>query len=77
VLPFYVLHQSVLIVVGYFVVQWDIPDLLKWFVITPTSFVIIIGAYEWLIRRSNVLRVLFGLKPRQPAAQPRPVPQIA
>ena len=62
VLPFYILHQSVLICVGYFVVQWSIPDLLKWVIILVSSFAIIMGLYEYLIRRINLLRFLFGMK---------------
>lgn len=61
VLPFYVLHQTVLIVVGYFVVQQPMPDFLKWLGIAMASFVIIIGLCE-LIRRMNLLRFLFGMK---------------
>jgi len=71
VLPFYVLHQSILIYVGYFVVQWNIPDLLKWFIIAPLSLAIIIGLIK-LIERVNVLRFLFGLKPLRRSAQPAP-----
>jgi hypothetical protein len=72
VLPFYVLHQSVLIVVGYFVVQWDIPAGLKWLTIAPLSFAIIIGLYE-IIRRVNVLRFLFGMRPLRQSDRPAPV----
>jgi glucans biosynthesis protein C len=63
VLPFYILHQTVILCVGYFVVQWPIPDLLKWGIILVTSLAIIIATYEFLIRRFNVMRFLFGLKP--------------
>src|SRR5574341_649154 len=66
VLPFYILHQTVLLSVGYFVVQWHIPDLVKWLVIVPISFTIIMGVYEYLVRRNNILRFLFGMK-LQPA----------
>jgi glucan biosynthesis protein C len=71
VLPFYIMHQTVLLCVGYFVVQWAIPDLLKWLIIVLGSFGIIMALYELLVRRFNVLRVLFGMKPiaRQPIAQ--------
>ena len=62
VLPFYILHQPVLLCVGYFVVQWAIPDLLKWMIIFPTSFVVIVALYELLVRRFNLMRVLFGMK---------------
>jgi hypothetical protein len=61
VLPFYILHQTVLLCVGYFVVRWNIPDLLKWAIIASISFVIIMGLYE-LVRRNNTLRFLFGMK---------------
>jgi hypothetical protein len=71
VLPFYILHQTVLLCVGYFVVQWAIPDLLKWAIIVPVSFAIIMALYEFGVRRWNVMRFLFGMKPRPkaPAAQ--------
>jgi glucan biosynthesis protein C len=69
VLPFYILHQTVLLSVGYFVVSWDIPDLLKWLIITLGSLGIVIGLYEYLVRRNNVLRFLFGMKLK---AQSRP-----
>ena len=80
VLPLYVLHQSVLIYVGYFVVQWDISAGLKWLIIAPLSFAIIVGLIA-IIRRVNVLRFLFGMKPLRRSAQPAPavtpVPQAA
>lgn len=64
VLPFYILHQSVLIFVGYFIVQWPIPDAFKWATILVISFAIIVVLYEYLVRRINVLRFLFGMKVR-------------
>ena len=62
VLPFYILHQPVLLCVGFFVVQWAIPDLLKWVIIFFTSFVVIVALYELLVRRFNLMRFLFGMK---------------
>lgn len=73
VLPFYILHQTLILSVGYFVVQWTIPDLLKWLIILPVSFVLIMVLYEFLVRRFNVMRFLFGMKPlpKTPAVQPQ------
>ncbi len=73
VLPFYVLHQTVLLAIGYFVVQWLIPDLFKWVIILVASLSVIMLLYEFLIRRFNVMRFLFGMKPvsKQPAARSR------
>jgi glucan biosynthesis protein C len=65
VLPFYILHQSVLVVVGYFVVQWQIPDVLKYVTIAFPSLLLTIGLYELLVRRFNLLRFLFGMKQLQ------------
>jgi hypothetical protein len=66
VLPFYILHQTILFVVGFYVLNWAIPDLAKWAIILVSTFVIIMALYEFLIRRFNVLRMLFGMKPRRP-----------
>jgi glucans biosynthesis protein C len=62
VLPFYILHQTVILCVGYYVVRWHIPDLLKFAVIAAASFAIIMLLYEFLIRRWNVMRFLFGMR---------------
>jgi hypothetical protein len=50
-----------------------IPDLLKWAIILLVSFALIMVLYEFLVRRYNVMRFLFGmkLKPKAPATQPQ------
>jgi len=68
VLPFYILHQTVLMSVGFFVVQWNIPALAKWVIILLGSFPIIMLFYEFLVRRFNLMRFLFGMKPRPRAS---------
>jgi peptidoglycan/LPS O-acetylase OafA/YrhL len=73
VLPFYILHQPMLLSVGYFVVQWAIPDLAKWSIIFVSSFLIIMALYEFAVRRVNFLRFLFGMKPLSWSADARPV----
>jgi hypothetical protein len=52
-------------------VQSNIPDAAKWLVIAATSFVIIIGLIA-VIRRVNVLRFLFGMKPLRRLSQEAP-----
>jgi glucan biosynthesis protein C len=73
VLPFYILHQSVIVALGYFIVRWPIPDWLKFFAILLASFGVVMVLYEFLVRRINLLRILFGMKPlRKPlAVQPQ------
>lgn len=67
VLPFYVLHQPVLLGVGYFVVSWPLPILAKFLIIAPASFFLVLGLYEFGIRRLKLTRALMGLKPLSPA----------
>jgi glucan biosynthesis protein C len=62
VLPFYILHHPVLLSVGYFVVRWAIPGAVKFVVIDAISFAIIITLYEFVVRRFNAIRFLFGMK---------------
>jgi hypothetical protein len=61
-LPFYILHQTVILAVGWFIIPLDWPILLKLPVLSIISFVLIMALYELLIRRLNVLRFLFGMR---------------
>lgn len=60
--PFYLLHQPALIFVGYVVLQWDISYGSQAILITLLSLVSIIGCYWFIIRKFNILRVVFGMK---------------
>ena len=62
VLPFYILHQTVLLGIGYFIMAWDIHDALKWAIVTSISFFVIIALYILLIRKIDLFRFLFGMK---------------
>ncbi|MBT8331458.1 MAG: acyltransferase, partial [Deltaproteobacteria bacterium] len=62
VLPFFILHQTVLLFVGYFVMTWQIQDTLKWAIVFISSFIIIILLYGLLVRKFELLRFLFGMK---------------
>ena len=63
VLPFYILHQSVIIVIGYFIIDWTAAVALQYLFLTISSFITIMALYELFVRRFNALRFLFGLKP--------------
>jgi len=62
-LPFYIMHQSVLIPLAFFVVQWTIPDLSKFLLVLGITFISVMLTYELIVRRINLLRILFGMKP--------------
>lgn len=72
VLPFYILHQTVIVCLAYLVVQWAIPDLLKFLIILSGSFLITISLYEFVVRRFTVLRFLFGMKPLRKSSTAQP-----
>lgn len=62
VLPFFILHQTVLLVMGYFIMGWEIHDALKWAIVFASSFIVIMALYIPLIRNHDLLRFLFGMK---------------
>jgi len=73
VLPFYIMHQTFIVILAFFVVAWPIPDLLKYVLIAGGTLLLMFVLHFGLIRRNNVLRVLFGLTPL-PAVQQHPAP---
>jgi peptidoglycan/LPS O-acetylase OafA/YrhL len=65
IMPFYLLHQPVIIVVSYFVVQWDINLWLKLLIIGLGSLALALALIELLVRPFGPVRKLFGMKPRR------------
>ena len=66
VLPFYILHQTVLLCIGYFVMAWEVHAALKWAIVFTSSFIIIITLHMVFIRRIELFRFLFGMKTSRP-----------
>ena len=66
VLPFFILHQPVLLGIGYFIMPWAIHDALKWAIVFTGSFIVIITLYTLLVRKLELLRFLFGMKTAHP-----------
>lgn len=61
--PIYVLHVAVIVVVGFYVVQWHAGILPKYLAVIVFTVAILIPIFDLVIRRIDVLRFLFGLKP--------------
>ncbi len=70
VYPFYILHQSVMMVVGYYILLqgWGIAA--KFALIAALTYLVSWALYEG-IRRVNALRLLFGLKLLQKQTKPQ------
>jgi len=62
VLPFYILHQTVILAIGYYIVRLHLPIAAKFFIIVTVSLVTILSLYDVLVKRINILRFLFGMK---------------
>ncbi len=60
-LPYYILHQTVIIVIGFYVIQWETNILVKYLVITTAALFITLIICE-LIKTNNITRVMFGMK---------------
>ncbi|MEL6123963.1 MAG: acyltransferase family protein [Bacteroidota bacterium] len=61
VYPFYIFHQTVMMIAAYFMIHADLHILLKFLLLSVITFLGSWILYE-LVRRSRFLRPLFGLK---------------
>jgi glucan biosynthesis protein C len=71
VLPFYILHQTVIVIVAYFVVQTGLAIPFKYGITAVISLAVIVALYELLVHRIGVLRFLFGMRRKAAAAESR------
>ncbi|MFY7671388.1 acyltransferase family protein [Tenacibaculum sp. MEBiC06402] len=62
VYPFYMLHQTVIIVVGYYVLQMSVSIFLKIVLLFCSSLIFISLLYYVIIYPFNFMRFLFGMK---------------
>jgi glucan biosynthesis protein C len=62
VLPFYALHQTIIVLVGFYIANWEMNVMVKYVTLSTLSFAGIIATYDLLIKRVKVLRFLFGMK---------------
>lgn len=62
ILPFYLLHQPVIWVIAFYVVQWEAGVTVKMLIVMLASFAVTMCMYELVVRRVPPLRALFGMK---------------
>jgi len=63
--PVYILHQTVIIVIAYFVIREPWAPWTKFWIVAATTLVACVLLYEFVLRRAALLRLAFGIK--QPA----------
>lgn len=60
--PFYVLHQTVIVILAYYIVQMDASITSKLLVLLLSSLLSTILLYHFLVRPFRLTRILFGMK---------------
>jgi peptidoglycan/LPS O-acetylase OafA/YrhL len=63
VYPFYILHQTIIVILAYYVVQVSDSILSKYLFIVIVTFALSVIIYHLVIRPNNLLRYLFGMTP--------------
>jgi hypothetical protein len=61
--PFYILHQTVIISIGYYICKLDWSISAKFWIVSFLTLVSCLAFYFAIIRPFNVMRFLFGMKP--------------
>jgi len=64
VLPVYIVHQTIIIALGFYIVKWDTSIVPKYFLVGVATLVLSLAVYE-IVRRTSVTRFLFGIKARR------------
>jgi len=67
--PIYILHQTVIILIAYFVIRQPWAAWIKYWVVAATTLAACALIYEFLVRRVGFLRVAFGMKATKPEAR--------
>jgi glucan biosynthesis protein C len=67
--PIYILHQTVIIVIAYFVIREPWAPWTKYWIIAAATLVVCVSAYEWVLRRLGPLRLAFGIKQHSPRSR--------
>ncbi|MEK6781928.1 MAG: acyltransferase family protein [Bacteroidota bacterium] len=62
VYPFYILHQTIIVATGYYVVQWSLPLFAKLLILILICLSSVGVLYHVVIKNFAVTRVLYGLK---------------
>jgi glucan biosynthesis protein C len=63
VYPFYILHQTVIVILVYYIVPLPEDILLKYIYTVGMTLFVTVGIYHLLVRPYPVMRFLFGMKP--------------
>jgi peptidoglycan/LPS O-acetylase OafA/YrhL len=66
--PVYILHQTVIVLLAFYVVTLPLPWYGQWLLLLALAVAVTFALYE-VVRRVDVLRFLFGMRPRRAPVQ--------
>lgn len=73
VYPFYILHQTIMMIFGYYILQLPLGIFPKFIFVVIVTFGGSFIVYEFFIKRFNVTRVLFGMKQMNAKRKPNTI----
>jgi peptidoglycan/LPS O-acetylase OafA/YrhL len=62
VYPYFIIHQTIIVAIGYYIVQWQMPLIIKCILLISLSILMIMATYHLVIRKTKLTRFLFGMK---------------
>ena len=68
--PFYILHQTVIVVFAYYIIQLDMSIITKMIMLLISSFIAIVFIYRCVVNPFRFTRLLFGMKKKPSADVP-------
>jgi glucans biosynthesis protein C len=66
VYPFYIIHQTIILIIGFYLMELEWGFFAKFMTMVAGTFVISLIIYEFGIRRWSLARILFGMKKTSP-----------
>jgi len=74
-LPLYILHQGVIVVLGYWIVRSDLPLAATYLVLLAAAVVLTFAVHHLVVRPLTPLRLAFGMRTRAAADRHDPSPE--
>ncbi|HTQ29105.1 MAG TPA: acyltransferase family protein [Puia sp.] len=65
VYPFYILHQTIIVAAGFYIVQWPLPIFVKMLLLVLVTFTALLVIYRFLIKPFIITRILYGMRPKE------------
>lgn len=75
VYPFYILHQTIIVIIGYHLASWQVDPNVKFLVVAAGTIAGCWVLYEGVIKRTVFTRLVFGMRREQPR-ETMPVAQV-